>query len=94
MNRLLVMFLLSGAASLGLAGCGGSDPESQLQSVNELRAKDFPLTNQEQAEIERLVAEGTALAKAGNAEQASAAFDQAMNLLKRAQDANAFNKSE
>lgn len=94
MNKSLAVLLLSGFLLAGPAGCGGSDPDSQLKTINELLAKDFPVTEQQMAEIEKYVTEGEESVKAGNDERASAAFDEAIKILKLAEDAHLFNKSE
>lgn len=94
MNRFFAVFILAAFVLLGPAGCGGSDPTSQTKTINELMAKDFPLTAQQRADVEKLVAEGNELVGAGNMEQAGVAFDAAIKILKFAEDAAMFNKSE
>lgn len=94
MNRSLAILLLSGFLLAGPAGCGSSDPDTQLKTISELLAKDFPITEQQMTDIEKYVAEGEESMKSGNNEKANAAFDEAIKILKLAEDAHLFNKSE
>lgn len=94
MNRFLAVLFISTFLLFGPVGCGSSDPDAQLKTINELIAKDFPISDQQLAEIEKLVDEGNESVKAGDVEKASAAFDEAIKILKFAEDADRFNKSE
>lgn len=94
MTRILAAAFLAAIVLLGPAGCGDSDPASQLDTINELMEKGFPLTGQQRSEVERLIAEGSELASAGKPEQAGAVLDEAIELLRLAEDAAMFNKSE
>jgi hypothetical protein len=77
-----------------MTGCGSDDPDSRLDSINALMAKDFPLTDQQRTDIDKLVAEGKQLANNGKPEQANAVLDEAIAILEFAEDAAMFNKSE
>jgi Tfp pilus assembly protein PilF len=94
MNRSLAILFFSACLLFSLAGCGGSDPDAQLKAINELIAKDFPIAEQQLADIEKLVAEGNESLKAGDTGKAGASFDEAIKILKLAEDAHMFNKSE
>lgn len=94
MTRFLAVVFLAAIVLLGATGCGESDPASQINTINELMDKGFPITEQQRTEVERLVAEGSELASAGNPEQAGAVLDEAIKLLRFAEDAAMFNKSE
>lgn len=94
MNRLFIVLFLAATFSLGAAGCGGSDPASQLESINALLAKNFPLTVDQRSDVDKLVAEGGESLQAGDLEKASAAFGEAIEVLEFAEDAAMFNKSE
>lgn len=94
MTRFFSVVFLAVIVLLGPAGCGESDPATQIDTINELMEKGFPLTEQKRSEVEWLVAEGSELASAGNPEQAGAVLDEAIKLLKFAEDAAMFNKSE
>jgi len=94
MKKPLCVFLLMTSLMLGLAGCGDSDPGSQIETINALMEKEFPLNDQQRSDVEKLVAEGNEQLKAGNPEQAAAAFKEAIEVLEFAEDAAMFNKSE
>ncbi|MDZ7842047.1 MAG: hypothetical protein U5R46_14695 [Gammaproteobacteria bacterium] len=94
MIRFPAVVLLAAIVLLGAVGCGENDPASQIDTINELMEKDFPLTEQQRSEVERLVAEGSELASTGSPEQAGAVLDGAIELLRFAEDAAMFNKSE
>lgn len=94
MNRFLTVLLVAAFVLVGANGCGQGDPAAQLQTIDELMAKDFPLTAQQRSDVERLVAEGTALISAGDLEQAGEVLAEAVDVLEFAEDAAMFNKSE
>lgn len=94
MNRFLTVLLVSAFVLVGANGCGQDDPVAQLRTMNELMAKDFPLTAQQHSNVERLVAEGDALISAGVLEKAGDILAEAVDVLEFAEDAVIFNKSE
>lgn len=94
MNRFLTVVLVTAFLLVGANGCGQDDPAAQLQTIDELMAKDFPLTAQQRSDVERLVAEGDALISAGDLEQAGEVLAEAVDVLEFAEDAAMFNKSE
>lgn len=92
MQRMIAVLLVAGFLALG--GCGDDDPAAQLETINALLAKDFPLTAEQKAEVERSTARGNELLQAGDLEKAGAAFEEAIAVLEFAEDAAMFNKSE
>lgn len=94
MNRFFTVLLVAAFVLVGANGCGQSDPTAQLQTIDELMAKDFPLTAQQRSDVDRLVAEGNALISAGDLEQAGEVLGEALDILEFAEDAAMFNKSE
>ena len=79
----------------GLAACGGAEsPEAQLSAIKEKLAKNLPMSSGQKSEVEQLLNEGSRLLAANQPEQASAAFEKALTILKAAEDADRFNKAE
>lgn len=87
------VLLIAGLTAV-LAGCGADDPSSQLSEIEELRAKNIPLTATQQAEVEASIAEGKRLLADGNQAESSEHLEKALKVLNRAADADRFNKSE
>lgn len=82
-------------ATLALAGCfGDSTPQEKIAVIEEIQTKNIPLDEQQQAGLADLVTKGKAALVAGNDEAANEAFQGALDILKAAQDAAIFNKSE
>ncbi len=79
---------------IALAGCGESSPEAKLEDINTLLGKNFPMTEDQKSDVERLVSEGRQLLENGKKEESSQAFASAIKVLKLAEDAAMFNKSE
>lgn len=83
------------AASLVLAGClGPGTPEEQLEAIQALQAKNLPVTEAQKTELDASIAKGREALEGGNKEQATAAFDKALAILKIAEDAEIFNKAD
>ena len=89
----LIGIVFAAAISLA-AGCGSDDPETLADQIKELSAKDLPLTDVQKAEVEEFTKQGEEWLSQGKAEGAVQAFDKALAILKYAEDAAAFNKSE
>lgn len=94
MNRFLTVLLVAALVLVGASGCGKDDPAAQLETIDELMAKDFPLTEQQRSDVERLVSQGNALISTGELEQAAEVLAEAVDVLEFAEDAAMFNKSE
>lgn len=83
------------AATLALAGCfGDSTPQEQLASIEEMQAKNYPLTEEQQADLAKYLASGKAAMTAGDDEAAGKAFDSALDILKYAESAAIYNKAD
>ena len=82
-------------ASLLLAGClGPGTPEEQLETIQEMQAKNLPVTPQQKTELDAHIATGREALETGNKEKAGEAFDKAIAILKKAEDAALFNKAD
>ena len=82
-------------ASLALAGClGPSSPEEQLETIQELQAKKLPMTDAQKTSLEQHLAKGREALDAGNKDAASAAFAEALDILKQAEDTALYNKAD
>ncbi len=79
---------------LSLAGCGDNSPESKLNDIDALLEKKFHMTEEQKSQVEKFVGEGKQLLENGKKEESSQAFTDALKILKLAEDAAMFNKSE
>ena len=83
------------AATLVLSGClGPGTPEEQLQAIQELQAKDLPVTPDQETQLAALIVKGREALEAGNKELAGEAFGKALDILEIAEDAAIFNKAD
>lgn len=83
------------ALLITLSGCIGADsPEEQLKSIEALQAKNFPMTEEQKSKVSEHLASGREALAAGKKEDAGKAFEAALAILKRAEDANLFNKAD
>lgn len=81
--------------TLAVAGCfGPGTPEEQVQAIEEILAEKVPMTEKQKAEFDALFAQGKDALAGGRKEEAGTALGKAFEILKRAQDAAVFNKSE
>ncbi len=83
------------ALTLALAGCfGPGTPEEQVQAIEEILADKVPLTEKQKTEFDAQYAEGKEALAGGKKEEAGAALGKALDILKLAQDAALYNKSD
>lgn len=83
------------AASLFLAGClGPGTPEEQLVAIEEAMAEKLPFTPQQKIDLDAAIAQGRTALEGGKKEEATAAFDKALAILKKAEDAAIYNKAD
>ncbi len=75
-------------------GCSSGDTQSQLKKIDELQGKEFPITAEQQENIDKYVAQGTGLIKEGKEKEASEALAKAIDILNIALDADIFNKAD
>jgi outer membrane biogenesis lipoprotein LolB len=80
--------------AFALAACSASTPQDQLASIDELVAKNFPMTEQQRMDLDKYLADGKNLLQNGKEAEASTAFGEALKILKLAQDTDLYNKSE
>ena len=77
-----------------LSACGADDPKSQLNKIDELLAKNPPLTAEQTSQVTDSVANGKRLLAEGKHNEASTELAAAIEVLEKAADADRFNKSE
>ena len=83
------------AATLFLAGCfGPGTPEEQLVAIEEAIAEKLPFTPQQKTDLDAAIAEGRAALEGGKKDAATAAFDKALAIVKKAEDAALYNKAD
>jgi hypothetical protein len=78
-----------------IISCSSSnDTQSQLNKIDELKNKGFPITSEQMENIDKHIAEGKSLIKEGKEKQASEALAKAIKILNMALDADIFNKAD
>ncbi len=89
-NRVLAAFLLL----TFFAGCGGEKPKNRMEMINHLLAKKFDMTDIQRSDVKRLVEESKKLKAENKSAEAEKALSEAIKILKYAEEADRFNKSE
>ncbi len=93
MKKLLNIFIA--AIFMIVVGCSsGSDPKSQLATIDDLQKKGFPMTAEQTESVNTFVAEGKSLIEQGKDKEASEALAKAIDILNMALDADIFNKAD
>jgi hypothetical protein len=92
MKQLLHVLGLSVARSL--TACGPATPQDQLETIDELMGKNFPLTEKQRTDLDKYLADGRRFLKDGKEAESSKALGDAIKILKTAEDTALFNKSE
>jgi hypothetical protein len=92
MKQLLRVLGLS--VALSLAACGPATPQVQLETINELMGKHFPMTEKQRTDLDKYLADGRRFLKDGKEAASSKALGEAIKILKTAEDTALFNKSE
>ena len=83
------------AAAISLAtGCGSDDPQALVSRIEELSAKDLPLTDLQKKEVAEFTRQGKEWLSQGKAQGATQAFDKALAILQQAEDMAVYNKAE
>jgi hypothetical protein len=77
-----------------LTACSPSTPQDQLVAIDKLVAKHFPMTEQQRTDLDKYLADGKDLLRDGKEAEASTALSEALKILKIAEDADLYNKSE
>ena len=93
MKKLLYLFI-AGIFIISVSCSGGSDPQSQLNKIDKLKGKDFPITAEQMQSIDNFTAEGKGLLEQGKEKEASEALAKAIDILNLALDADIFNKAD
>ena len=93
MKKLLYLFI-AGIFIVSLNCSGGSDPQSQLTKIDELKSKGFPITSEQMQSIDNYTAKGKGLLEQGKEKEASEALAEAIDILNMALDADIFNKAD
>lgn len=93
MKKLLYLFI-AGIFVISVSCSGGSDPQSQLNKIDKLKGKDFPITAEQMQSIDNFTAEGKGLLEQGKDKEASEALAKAIDILNFALDADIFNKAD
>ena len=76
------------------SGCGSEDPQALAKQVDELLAKNFPMTDEQKAGVTKFTEQAKDMLSQGKSEESIPAYNQALAILKEAEDADMFNKSE
>ena len=92
MTKLAISVLL--ATFTLLSACAEKDPAAMSKEVDEMLAKDYPMTEEQQDQITALTAQARELLAQGKAEDSIKAYDQALAVLKEVEDAAIFNKAD
>ena len=92
MKKLIHLFII--LIFTVIISCSSDDTQSQLKKIDELMGKGFPITSEQQENIDKYIAEGKSLIKEGKEKEASAALSQAIDILNMALDADIFNKAD
>lgn len=90
----MIIALLALFLSANLAGCGDESPDAKLHAIQGLVAKNIPMNEEQKAEVDKFLTEGKRLLAEGKSEESIVALDRAFKVLKYAEDAAMFNKSE
>ena len=77
-----------------LAACSPSTPQDQIAAIDKLVAKNLPMTEQQRTDFGKYLADGKNLLQDGKEAEASTALGEALKILKIAEDADLYNKSE
>jgi len=86
--------LICAAIFAVMLACSGSTPQDQLNEIDELMKKGFPLTSDQKESVTSLVTEGKILLEQGKEKESSEALAKAIDVLNFAQDAYIYNKAD
>lgn len=77
-----------------LVACGSNDPSSMANQIDDLQAKNLPMTAEQKAEFTEANQKGRALLQAGKVNESAQHLEKALAILRQAEDTAMFNKSE
>jgi len=81
------------AALVFLAACGGDSPEAKAKSIEQLLSRKLPMNEKQIIELNQALGEAKQLLASGKKEEAGRAYDKALTILRRAEDAALYNKA-
>ena len=90
----ITLFFFAAVFAILLGCSGSSSPQDQLNEIDTLMNKGFPLTSEQKESVTALVTEGKTLLEQGKEKESSEAFAKAIKVLNLAQDAYIFNKAD
>ena len=94
MKRYLNVLVLAVSALMILVACSASTPQDQMKEIDELLTAGFPISPEQMEGIDEFIEQGKSLLNEGKTEEAGKAFNEAITILKMAQDADIFNKAD
>ncbi|UCG77519.1 MAG: hypothetical protein JSV21_08010 [Nitrospirota bacterium] len=74
--------------------CSGNGPDAKLKEINALMSKKIPMTIEQREGIDSFIGKGKDLMNKGEKAEAVMAFDEALKIIKIAQDAAIYNAAE
>lgn len=80
--------LFAAVLAAALSACGADDPSAQLNKIDELLAKNYPLTAEQVSQVTDSVARGKSLIAQGKEKEASTQLAKAIKVLEKAADAD------
>lgn len=86
--------VIAAALAAILSACSGDDPNAQLDKIDKLLGKGYPLTAEQVSKVTESVANGKRLLVEGKRKESSEQLAKAIKVLEKAGDADRFNKSE
>jgi hypothetical protein len=92
MKKITQFFLA--ALFMIMLGCSSSSPQDQLNEIDTLIKKGFPLTLEQKNSVTSLFTEGKILLERGKEKEASETLAKALDVLHIAEDADIFNKAD
>lgn len=83
------------AVTLSLAACfGDATPQEKLAEIEEMLAKNLPMTEEQRINLDGHIAKGKTALATGQDEAAGKAFDGAIEILEFAESAAIYNKAD
>lgn len=77
-----------------LFACGDESPAAIAKEIDDLMAKNLPMSAEQKAEFNQANENGRAALEAGNNAESAQQLKKALAVLRKAEDAAMFNKSE
>ncbi len=93
MNKFIRLIMIA-SFTLIISCSSSADTQSQLKKIDELKSKGFPITSEQQENIDKFIVQGKGLIAEGKEQEASEALAKAIDILNMALDADIFNKAD